>query len=112
MIFKLKQFNVNQSRLSSDGSCIHQLITVTNNIFTAFYANPSLEVCHIFLVLFRAVDRVIHKGLLRKLKNNGIDGNLSSLIESFFITSIKEFFLKVNPHSGTTLTLGYHKDRF
>ena len=28
-------------------------------------------------------DRVWHKGLTRKLKNNGIDGNLLGLIESF-----------------------------
>ena len=31
----------------------------------------------------KAFDRVWHKGLIHKLKNIGIDGNLLSLIESF-----------------------------
>ena len=54
-----------------------------NNIFTAFDANPSLEVHGIFPDLTKAFDRVWHKGLIHKLKNTGIDGNLLSLIESF-----------------------------
>ena len=59
------------------------LIAITHNIFTAFDANPSLEVRGIFLDLSKAFDRVWRKGLIHKLKNIGIDGNLLSLIESF-----------------------------
>ena len=71
-------------KLIFDDSCIHQLIAATHNIFTAFDANPSLEVRVIFLDLSKAFDRVWHNGLIHKLKNNGIDGNFLSLIESFF----------------------------
>ena len=74
---------VNQSSFRPGYSCIHQLIAVTHNIFTACDANPSLEVRGIFLDLSKAFDRVWHKGLIHKLKNIGIDGNLLSLIESF-----------------------------
>ena len=58
-------------------------LDITHNIFTAFDINPSLEVCSIFLDLFKAFDRVWHKGLIHKVKNNRINGNLLSLIESF-----------------------------
>ena len=42
-----------------------------------------LEICGIFLNLSKAFYSVWHKGLIRKLKNIGIDGNLLSLTESF-----------------------------
>ena len=42
----------NQSSFRHGDSCIHQLIAVTQDIFTAFDANPSLEVRGIFLVEF------------------------------------------------------------
>ena len=73
----------NQSGFRPGDSSIHQLIAITHNIFTAFDANPSLEVCGIFLDLSKAFDRVWHKCLIHKLKIFGKDGNLLSLIESF-----------------------------
>ena len=52
------------------------LIAVTHNIFSAFDANSSLEICGVFLDLSKAFDRVWHDGLLHKTKSNGIDSNL------------------------------------
>ena len=75
--------NTNQSGFRPGYSCIHQLITIAHNIFIKFDANPFLEVRGIFLNLSKAFDRVWHKGLIHKLKNNGIDGNFLSLIKSF-----------------------------
>ena len=72
----------NQSGFSPGDSCLHQLTAITNNISTAFDANLSLEVCGIFLDLSKAFDRVWHKGLIHKLKNIRIDGNLLNLIKS------------------------------
>ena len=84
MIFDRIYFlNVNQSGFRPGDSGIDQLIAISRNIFTAFDANPSLEVCSIFLHFCKAFDRVWNKCLLRKFKNNGIDGSLLSLIESF-----------------------------
>ena len=60
------------------------LLSITHNIFTAFDANPSLEVRCILLDLSKAFNRVWHNSLIRKLKNIGIDDNILSLIESFF----------------------------
>ena len=73
----------NQSGVMPGDSCIHQLVAITHNIFTAFDANPSLEVRGIFLDLSKAFDKVSHEGLIYNLKNIGINGNLLSLIESF-----------------------------
>ena len=73
----------NQSGFRPGDSCIHQLIAITHNIFTAFDGNPSLEVRGIFLDLSKAFDRVSHEGLIYNLKNIGINGKLLSLIESF-----------------------------
>ena len=64
-------------------SCINQLISITHNIFQLFDSNPSLEVRGVFLDISKAFDRVWHKGLLFKLKSNGIEGNLYNLLQSF-----------------------------
>ena len=53
---KNKIFNNNQSGFRSNDSCIHQLIAITHNIFSAFDANPSLEVHGVFLDLSKAFD--------------------------------------------------------
>ena len=83
---KNKIFNNKQSGFRSNDSCIHQLIAITHNIFSAFNANPSLEVCGVFLDLSKAFHRVWHclrDCLLYKIKSNGIDGNLLKLIKLF-----------------------------
>ena len=61
------------------------IISITHNIFSAFNANPSLEVSGVFLDLSKAYGRVWYEGLLYKLNNSGINGNLH-----ISITDIKE----------------------
>ena len=80
-INKNNLFNNSQSGFRPSDSCIHQLIAITHNIFSAFDANPSFEVCGVFLDLSKAFDRVWHDGLLYELKSDGIDGNLFKLIK-------------------------------
>ena len=69
--------------LRTNDSCIIQLISITHSIFCGFDATASLEVCAVFLDLSKAFDKVCHEGLLYRLQNNGIDGNLLCLIKSF-----------------------------
>ena len=66
--------NSNQSGFRPNDSSIHQLIAITHDIFTAFDANPSLIVRDAFLDLSKTLHGVGHKGLLHKLKCNGING--------------------------------------
>ena len=83
LINKNNLFNNNQSRFRSSDSCIHQGIAITHNIFSAYVANPSLEVRGVLLDLSKAFDRVWHDVLLYKLKSNGTDSNIFKLIKSF-----------------------------
>ena len=61
------------------------IISITHSIFSAFDANPSLEVNGVFLDLSKAYGRVWYEGLLYKLNNSGINGNLH-----IPITDVKE----------------------
>ena len=54
-----------------------------HDIYKSFDANPTQEVCGLFLDISKAFDRVWHKGLLYKLNNLGVEGNFLRLIESF-----------------------------
>ena len=76
-------FNNTQSGFRPNDSCIDQLISITDCIFCAFDTNLSLELHGVFLNLSKAFDKVCHDGLLYKLQNNGVDGNLFCLIKSF-----------------------------
>ena len=73
--------------------CIYDACSYCTCIFIAFDANPSLEVRVIFLDLSKAFDRVWYKGLIHKLKNNGIDGNLLRVTESLLHNRYERIFL-------------------
>ena len=75
--------SVHQSGFRPGDSCVHQLISIVHEIYSAFDANPSLEVRGVFLDISKAFDRVWHKGLLHKLKCMGINENFKKLVESF-----------------------------
>ena len=78
-----KFLNCNQSGFRSGDSCVHQLLSITHEIYKSFDANPSLEVRGVFLDISKAFDRVWHDELLYKLKLLGIRGRYYNLIHSF-----------------------------
>ena len=47
--------------------------------------------CQIFCDLSKAFDRVWHRGLLLKLENYGINGNLLLWFEDYLKTEVKKF---------------------
>ena len=75
--------NCNQSVFRSGDSCVHQLLSITHEIYKSFDANPLLEVRGVFFDISKAFDRVWYVGLLYKLKLLGICGNYYNLVQSF-----------------------------
>ena len=71
----------NQSGFKPGDSCINQLISITHEIYQPF--DDGLEVRGIFLDISKAFDKVWHEGLVYKLKQNGVNGNLLETLTSF-----------------------------
>ena len=86
--------------------CINHLINITHDIFQSFDSNPSHEVRGVFLDISKAFDRVWHKGLLFKLKANGIEGRLFNLIESFLSNRLQRVVLNGQNSSWEKISAG------
>ena len=72
----------NQSGLRPGYSCINQLLSITHEIYQSF--DDSLEVRAVFLDISEGFDKVWHKGLIFKLKLNGISDKILNIITDFF----------------------------
>ena len=73
----------NQSGFRPGDSTINQLLFLVNEIHEAFDDPKSCEVRAVFLDISKAFDKVWHEGLIFKLKQNGISGNLLKFFESY-----------------------------
>ena len=70
-----------QSGFLPDHSTVFQLIDIFHNIYQAFDNN--MFSCIVFCDVSKAFDRVWHKGLLIKLRQNGIEGKLLEWLNSY-----------------------------
>ena len=61
-------------------SYVNQLLSITHEINQSF---DNLEVRAVFLEISKAFDNVWHNGLIYKLKQNGISGNILNIIIDF-----------------------------
>ena len=78
----------NQSGFKPGDSCISQLLCITHDIYQSL--DDGLETRAVFLDISKAFDKVWHEGLLFKLKQNGISGNLLNVITNFCIRGNKQ----------------------
>ena len=76
-----KLISPNQSGFKPGNSCINQLLSITHEIYESF--DVGLEVRSVFLDISKAFDKVWHDGIIYKLTQNGISGNLLNLMEDF-----------------------------
>jgi hypothetical protein len=72
-----------QSGFRRGDSTIKQLLAICHEIHVAFDHSPTLEVRGVFLDISKAFDKVWHDGLLFKLKNHGVTGNLYAILKNF-----------------------------
>ena len=71
----------NESGFRPGDSCINQLLSITHEIYQSF--DDNLEVRAVFLDISKAFDKVWHKGLIFKLKQNGISDKILNIITDF-----------------------------
>ena len=64
-------------------SVTNQLLSIVHDIHTAFDDKNCLEVRSVYLDMSKAFDKVWHEGLVFKLKQNGIDGKLLTLLQNY-----------------------------
>ena len=87
-----------QSGFRPGDSTTNQLIDFVNEILKAFDDHSSLEVRSVFLDLAKAFDKVWHKGLIFKFKQNGIKGQIC--LQTIYLTENNVYYL-----TGVTLTI-------
>ena len=92
----------NQSGFKPGDSCINQLLCITHNFYQSF--NNSLKARAVFLDISKAFDKVWHKGLLYKLKQNGISGNLVNIIKD--VWSLRKQRVVLNGQYSTRVNIG------
>ena len=71
----------NQSDSMPGDSCINQLLSITHEIYKSL--DDVLEVRGVFLHTAKAFDKVWHKGIIFKLRQNGISSKLFSVLSDF-----------------------------
>ena len=76
-----KLISASQSGFKSGDSCINQLLSITHEIYSSF--DEGLEVRRAFLDISKAFDKVWHDGIIFKLTQNDISGNLLNLLRDF-----------------------------
>ena len=110
-----------QSGPKPEDSCINQLLSITHKIHKSF--DDGFEVRGVFLNISKAFDKVWHKGIIFKLKQNGISGKLTRLrlglsylrehkFKHSFQDTLNPFCscgvdVKTNMHFFSLLPLGY-----
>ena len=82
--FDLKNiFAKEQSGFRSGDSCVSQLIAITHDIYKSLSAVSSHETRGVFLDMSKAFDKVWHTGLLFKLKQYGVEGDLYNILDNY-----------------------------
>ena len=70
--------SLNQSWFKPGDSCTNQPLSITHEIFQTF--DEGFEIRSVFLDISKAFDKIWHKGLIFKLSQNVISGNLPELL--------------------------------
>ena len=94
----------NTSGFKPEDSCISQLLCITHDIYQSL--EDGLETRAVFLDILKAFDKVWHGGLIFKLKQNGISGNLLNVIIDFLYQRKQRVVLNGQHSSWTNVQAG------
>ena len=72
-----------QSGFRPGDSTTYQLLYLIDEIHQAFDCTESFEVRAVFVNISKAFDKVWHEGLVSKVAQNGISGNLLKLFQNY-----------------------------
>ena len=100
----------NQSGFKPGDSCISQLWCITDDIYQSL--DDGLKTRAVFLDILIAFDKVWHEGLLFKLKQNGISGNLLNVITNFLYKRKQRVVLNGQHSFWTNVQAGVPRDLF
>ena len=96
--------SANQSAFKLEDSCINQLLSITRNIYKSFY--DGYKVRGVFLDISKALAEVWHDGLIFKLQENGISGNLLKVLKHFLTNRKQWVVLDVQSSLWTNVKAG------
>ena len=99
-----KLISKNQSAFQPGDSCINQLLSITHEISTSL--DNGLEVGSVSLGITKTFDKVWHEGLIFKLKQNGISGELLYIFSDFFSNRKQKVVLNGQISSWTNFHAG------
>ena len=100
----------NQSGFKPGDSYKNQLISITHEIYQSF--DDGFEVRCVFLDISKAFDKVWHNGLIYKLKQNGVAGDLLDTLTNFLKERKQRVILMINIQLGQMFKQESLKVRF
>ena len=80
-----------QSGFKPSDSCVNQFLSATHEISKSL--DDGTEVTGVFLDISKAFGKVWDQGVMLKLKQNGISGNLLKIIEDFLSNRYQRIYL-------------------
>ena len=95
----------NQSGFKPNDSCINQLFSITHEIYKSL--DDGYEVRGVFLDISKTFDKFWHNGLIYKLKQNGVIGNLLNLIIDFLDARKQRVVLNAQYSSWASVKTGF-----
>ena len=94
----------NQSGFKPGDSCVNQLVSITHEIYKSF--DKGHEVRGVFLDISKAFEKVWYDGIIFKLTQNGISGNLLKLLHDFLSERRQRVVLNGQASTWTNITAG------
>ena len=99
-----------ESAFKPGDSCVNQRFSSTHQIYKSF--DDEFDVGSVFLDIAKAFDKVWHEGIIFKLKQNGIFGELLNLLCDFSRSRKPRVVLNGQVSTWTNVNAGVQEVRY